>query len=111
LVRFYGSGYWSGPVFKAAGARADGPMRKLVLLTILALLAGCGRSENSPATDSGKDGVAGWILTSGKRPSRAEYAALVASCRQGAVRSARGKPFEPGKPLEACLADLGLRRE
>ncbi len=84
-------------------------MRKLVLLTMLApviiALAGCGRSDNSPASGSGADGVAGWVFASGKRPSRAEYAALAASCRQGAVRSAQGKP------LEACLADLGLRKE
>jgi hypothetical protein len=90
-------------------------MRRVVLLTMLAPvlfpLAGCGRSDNSPATGSGADGVAGWVFASGKRPSRAEYAALVASCRQGAVRSARGKLFEPGSPLEICLADLGLRKE
>jgi hypothetical protein len=54
---------------------------------------------------SGLDAVRGWSFASGKRPSRAEYAALVASCRQGAVQSARGKP------LEVCLADLGLRRD
>ncbi|MGE0257247.1 MAG: hypothetical protein AB7T18_00705 [Alphaproteobacteria bacterium] len=47
----------------------------------------------------------GWSFASGKRPSRAEYAAIVASCEQGAVRSARGKK------LEDCLADLGLRRD
>jgi hypothetical protein len=74
-------------------------------------LAGCGRSDTAPKSGSGGDGVAGWKFTSGKRPSRAEYAALVASCQQGAVRSAQGKPFGPGKTLEACLAELGLRRE
>jgi hypothetical protein len=47
----------------------------------------------------------GWSFASGKRPSRVEYTAIVASCQQGAVRSAQGKK------LEACLADLGLRRE
>jgi hypothetical protein len=89
-------------------------MRRVVLFLMLSPvlfpLAGCGPSDTAPA-GSGKDGVAGWKFASGKRPSRAEYAALVASCQQGAVRSARGKPFEPGQPLEACLAELGLRRE
>jgi hypothetical protein len=47
----------------------------------------------------------GWSFASGKRPSRAEYTALVASCQQGAVKLALGKP------LDDCLADLGLRRE
>jgi hypothetical protein len=83
----------------------------IVLAPVMFPLAGCGPSDDSPASGSGRGDVAGWIFASGKRPSRAEYAALVASCQQGAVRSAQGKPFEPGKPLEACLADLGLRRE
>ena len=47
----------------------------------------------------------GWRFTSGKRPSRAEYTAVVAACEQGAVTQGRGKP------LDSCLADLGLRRE
>ena len=91
------------------------PMRRVAVLVMLApviiSLAGCGKSDNSSASGSGAEGVAGWIFASGKRPSRAEYAALVASCRQGAIRSAEGKAFEPGKPLEACLLELGLRRE
>ena len=77
----------------------------IMLAPALVPLAGCGPSDNSPAPGSAKDGVAGWKFASGLRPSRAEYAALVASCQQGAVSSARGKP------LEACLADLGLRKE
>ena len=70
---------------------------------LMLAMAGCGQSDGSPT--SGADDVQGWMFASGKRPSRAEYAALVASCQQGAVRSERGKT------LEACLADLGLRRE
>ena len=84
-------------------------MWRVVVLAMLAVvmipLAGCGPSDTSPVPGSGRDGVAGWTFASGKRPSRAEYAALVASCQQGAVRSARGKN------LETCLAELGLRRE
>jgi hypothetical protein len=84
-------------------------MRRAAVLIMLALviipLAGCGRSDTAPKSGSDGDGVAGWKFTSGKRPTRAEYAALVASCQQGAVQSIRGKN------LEACLAELGLRRE
>ena len=86
------------------------PMRKVTVFLVLAL-AGCGPSADSRVSGSGVDTVRGWVFASGKRPSRAEYAALVASCEQGAVRSTRGKPLEPGRPLDACLADLGLRRE
>ena len=80
-------------------------MRRAVAFGVLAL-AGCGPADTSRVSGPGADEVRGWMFASGKRPSRAEYAALVASCQQGAVRSARA-----GKPLEACLADLGLRRE
>ena len=48
--------------------------------------------------------MSGWRLASGKAPSRAEYAAMVAACQDGAVQQ------EAAKPLDACLADLGLKR-
>ncbi|MGE3782320.1 MAG: hypothetical protein AB7H71_06215 [Alphaproteobacteria bacterium] len=76
----------------------------MAVLVLLAL-AGCGPSDRSRVSGSGSDEMRGWSFASGKRPSRAEYAAIVASCEQGAVRSARGKK------LEDCLADLGLRRD
>jgi hypothetical protein len=76
-----------------------------VMVVVMPALMSCGPSETSRVPGSGGETVQGWTFTSGKRPSRAEYAALVASCQQGAVRSARGKP------LDTCLADLGLRRE
>ena len=79
-------------------------MGRTVVLVMLAL-ADCGPSDGSRVSGAGLNGMRGWSFTSGKRPSRAEYTAIVASCEQGAVRSARGKP------LETCLADLGLRRE
>jgi hypothetical protein len=81
-----------------------GPIWRVLAFLPLAL-AGCGPSEQSRVPGSGGETVQGWVFASGKRPSRAEYAAIVASCQQGAVRSAQGKT------LEACLADLGLRRE
>jgi hypothetical protein len=79
-------------------------MWRVVLLPMLALI-GCGPSETSQVSASSINEVQGWTFASGKRPSRAEYTAIVASCEQGAVQSARGRE------LEACLADLGLRRE
>jgi hypothetical protein len=53
---------------------------------------------------SGPPEMQGWRGLSGKAPTRAEYAAMVAACQDGAVRRAQAKP------LEACLVDLGLRR-
>jgi hypothetical protein len=76
-----------------------------VVLFLMLALPGCGPPDTSPVSGSGREEVEGWTYASGMRPSRAEYTAFVASCQQGAISSARGKP------LEACLADLGLRRE
>ena len=86
-----------------AGGRLA-PIWKLMVFVMLGVV-GCGPSDRSRVSGSGAEEMRGWSLASGKRPSRAEYTAMVASCEQGAVRAARGRP------LEACLADLGLRRE
>ena len=76
-----------------------------VVLSLMLALIGCGPSDTSQVSGSSMNEVQGWMFASGTRPSRAEYTAIVASCEHGAVQSARGKK------LEACLADLGLRRE
>ncbi|HKS88203.1 MAG TPA: hypothetical protein VJR70_02065 [Stellaceae bacterium] len=77
-------------------------MARLALVLVLTGLTACGLFEHEPP--AGPDSVAGWRLASGRAPSHAEYAAVVAACRDGAVRRAEGKP------LDACLADLGLKR-
>ena len=48
-----------------------------------------GPPDTSRESGSGADGIRGWKFTSGKRPSRLEYAAFVASCEQGAIPSTR----------------------
>ena len=75
--------------------------RLAVLLTIGLAACAFGDSEEPAAPTD----MQGWRFTSGKRPSRAEYTAVVAACQDGPVARTRGKP------LDACLADLGLRRE
>ena len=75
-------------------------MPRVVLFGLL-LLAGV-------VIDGGRVAVAsvnveGWRFASGKPPSHAEYSAIVATCEDGAV----SRP--EGQPLDACLADLGLR--
>lgn len=68
-------------------------------------LAACELSETTQSAGFGSSDAQGWRLASGKRPSRAEYAAVVAACQQGALTRSQGKA------LDACLADLGLRRD
>ena len=78
-------------------------MPRLAALLVLALAA-CALGDGDEPAAAPTD-MQGWRFTSGKRPSRAEYAAVVAACQDGAV------PRIQGKPLDFCLADLGLRRE
>jgi hypothetical protein len=75
----------------------------MAALLVLALAACALWDGDEPA--AGPIDMQGWRFTSGKRPSRAEYAAVVAACEDGAVARTQGKP------LDLCLADLGLRRE
>ena len=70
---------------------------------LLLLLATCDVFETSRPAESGSGDMQGWRFVSGKTPSRAEYAAMVAACHDGAVTHARGTP------LDSCLADLGLK--
>jgi len=78
-------------------------MPRLAALVMLAL-AGCALSGDDEPAASPTD-MPDWRFTSGKRPSRAEYIAVVAACEQGVLARTQGKP------LDRCLADLGLRRE
>jgi hypothetical protein len=76
-------------------------MPRFVAIAVLVLAACSTQDEASPPAPAAD--LQGWRLASGKAPSRAEYVAIVAACQDGAVRRAQGKP------LDGCLADLGLR--
>jgi hypothetical protein len=75
---------------------------------ILLVLAACDVLGGSDQTGMGSGEMAGWRSVSGKAPSRAEYAAMVAACQGGAVQRAAAPNSLGG--LDACLADLGLKR-
>jgi hypothetical protein len=70
---------------------------------ILLVLAACDFFETSPPAEIGSGDLQGWRFASGKTPSRAEYAAMVAACHDGAITNAMGAP------LDVCLADLGMK--
>ena len=76
-------------------------MPRFAVLIMLGLTA-CGVLDTQPG-DLGSGEMRGWRSASGKVPSRAEYAAIVAACQDGAVRRAAAA-------LDSCLADLGLKR-
>jgi hypothetical protein len=78
-------------------------MPRFVVLIMLGL-TGCVASDTSQETDFGSGEMSGWRQASGKAPSRAEYAAMVAACEDGAVQHGAAAS------LDACLAGLGLTR-
>ena len=78
-------------------------MPRLAMLLVLTTAA-CGMFDTGQPTEFGSGDMQGWRYVSGKTPSRAEYAAMVAACQDGAVRSAQAGP------IDSCLADLGLKR-
>ena len=67
-------------------------------------LACCTAFDTDQGPAPGLAEVSGWQLASGKAPTRAEYAALVAACQDRAVQRVAAAP------LDICLADLGLKR-
>jgi hypothetical protein len=76
-------------------------MRKIALVLMLGLAA-CAEADTD--RQAGPVDMQGWRFASGKAPTRAEYAAVVAACEDGAVKRSQGAP------LEACLLNLGLKR-
>jgi hypothetical protein len=79
------------------------PMSRFAVFIVLGL-ASCSLFDFGEQAAPGSGEMQGWRLASGKPPTRAEYAAVVAACRDGAVKRAEARP------LDACLADLGLKR-
>jgi hypothetical protein len=77
-------------------------MPRLAVFLMLGLAA-CSASDATQHA-AGLGDMSGWRFASGKPPSRAEYAAVVAACQDGPVKRSTTQP------LDACLADLGLRR-
>ena len=77
-------------------------MSRFVVLLALLGLAACVFSDSGERAAEPSN-MQGWRFASGKTPTRVEYAALVAACQDGAIAEAKGRP------LAACLADLGLR--
>jgi hypothetical protein len=74
-------------------------MRRIALCSIIFALAACASADaNQPAE------MAGWKMASGKTPTKAEFAAVLAACETKAVATT------DGKPLDTCLDNLGLKR-
>ncbi|HTV89757.1 MAG TPA: hypothetical protein VME41_12135 [Stellaceae bacterium] len=78
-------------------------MSRFTVLLALAL-AGCVFVGFGRPPDPASGNLRDWRFATGKPPTRIEYIAEVAACRDGTILDAQSKP------LDSCLADLGLRR-
>jgi hypothetical protein len=77
-------------------------MRGIAFFTLLSLAACVARDAVAPSSATSE--ARGWREASGKPPSQAEFAAVVAACQD------RAESADRGGPIDDCLADLGLRR-
>jgi hypothetical protein len=77
-------------------------MRGVAFFILLSLAACVARDAVVPLSASSE--IREWQEASGKPPSQAEFAAVVAACQDWAGSADRGGP------IDNCLADLGLRR-
>jgi hypothetical protein len=77
-------------------------MRWRVVVLALALTACREANVTSPATPTA--GLQEWVLPTGKPPSTAEFAAIVAACQD------RDRNAATNIGLQPCLADYGVRR-
>ena len=71
-------------------------MRAVAAVGLLGLAACAASGTTAPVSAQMRD----WATPSGKPPTQAEFAALVAACQDRAKSS----------PIDGCLGDLGLRR-
>jgi hypothetical protein len=71
-------------------------------LVLLALVACAATDAATPSGASSE--LREWQTPTGKAPTKHEFAAVVAACED------RAKSSDEGSPIEACLADFGLRR-
>jgi hypothetical protein len=77
-------------------------MRGVAFFILLSLAACVARDAVVPSSASSE--IRGWQEASGKPPSQAEFAAVVAACQD------RARSADRGGPIDDCLTDLGLRR-
>jgi hypothetical protein len=74
---------------------------RIAAVALLALAA-CHSSDAANTADASSSDPGGWRMASGKEPTRAEFAALAATC-QDPDQAKQGT-------VESCLADLGLKK-
>jgi hypothetical protein len=77
-------------------------MRGTALVILLSLAACVAVPGVTPASASSD--LRDWQTPTGKPPTKAEFAAVVAACQD------RAKTTDRNNAIDGCLVDLGLRR-
>jgi len=77
-------------------------MRVIAAVSVLLAVAACAAANEPSGSPSSE--MRDWRTPTGKPPTKAEFAALVAACQD------KEKTTTDGGPMNNCLADLGLRR-
>ena len=77
-------------------------MRGFAAILPVCLVAAGAADGGTPTSASSE--LSQWQTVTGKPPSKAEFAAVVAACEDRAKRS------DNAEPIDNCLADYGLRR-
>jgi hypothetical protein len=77
-------------------------MRGFAFIVSLALVA-CAESVGVTPANASSD-LREWQTATGKPPSKAEFAALVAACED------RAKNSQKTESIDSCLAEFGLHR-
>ena len=77
-------------------------MRGVALVVFLGLIAGATGDAMTSAKASSE--LREWRTADGKRPSKNEFAAVLAACED------RAKTADKSNPIDGCLADYGLHR-
>jgi hypothetical protein len=73
------------------------------LIVILFALAACAHRPEATPTPQPPVALGNWRLASGKPPTRVEFAALLAACKDRVKAAAEGA-------IDHCLVNLGLKR-
>ena len=77
-------------------------MRAFAVVLLFCLVAAAAADGGMPTSASLE--VSQWQTVTGKPPTKAEFAAVVATCED------RAKHSDKAEPIDNCLADFGLRR-
>jgi len=73
-------------------------LRRTLIVLAFAALTGCAEIETAGTATAPAPDSAGWVMSSGRRPSKAEFTAFAATCEM------------KGGATDACFANLGLKK-